>query len=114
MNDDDVRTLVGRRIKELRRNLGVSQFALGEKVDINQRQIALIEGGKSFPSLATLNKLSQTFNCEIKDFFEFQHLKDDLALKTEMCKMLEDFTSEQIQLCYQIMKSINEKFRPSI
>ncbi len=108
MNDEEVKIFVGQRIKQMRRHLGISQFALGERVDINQRQITLIEGGKSFPSLPTLNKLAQVFNCEIKEFFEYEHLRDDLTLKQEMLEMIESFSSSQIKLSYKLLLGINE------
>ena len=56
MDDKKVKILLGKRIKQLRQSFNFTQFVLGEKIDINQRQVAQIESGHSFPSLSTLVK----------------------------------------------------------
>ena len=65
----EIKKAIGRQIKAYRKSLGLTQFSLGEKIDINQRQIAVLESGKSFPTLKTLVSLSNVFNCNVSDFF---------------------------------------------
>ena len=43
MDDKKVKILLGKRIKQLRQSFNFTQFVLGEKIDINQRQVAQIE-----------------------------------------------------------------------
>jgi len=92
-----IKKAVGAKIKKHRNNLGLTQFVLGEKIGIDQRQIAQIESGKSFPSLKTLTKLANEFKCEISDFFsvrnETKHSKERLlelipSLKENEIKIL--------------------------
>lgn len=66
MNEEQIKILFGQKIKKLRNNLNVTQFTLGEMVGINQRQITLIELGKSFPSLKTLIKFANILIASFK------------------------------------------------
>ena len=69
MNEEKVKILFGKKVRHLRNNLNLTQFALGELINVNQRQITLIEAGKSFPSLKSIIKLAEVFSCDIKDLF---------------------------------------------
>lgn len=46
MEKAEVKKYVGQKVRAYRLHLKLSQFALGEKVGINQRQVAQIECGK--------------------------------------------------------------------
>ena len=105
MDDKKVKILLGKRIKQLRQDLNLTQFVLGEKIDINQRQVAQIESGKSFPSLSTLVKLAKVYNCEIKDLFNYKHLEDERILKDNIVSNLD---RQESQLLYAIAKVIKE------
>lgn len=74
MDEKTIKMLLGLRIKQLRKGLKLTQFELGEKIGIDQRQIAYIEGGNSFPTLKTLNNFTKVFNCQLKDLFDYEHL----------------------------------------
>lgn len=62
---------MGDILKEYLINMNLTQVNLGKMIGITQRQITLIETGKSFPSLATMIKFAKVFKCNIKDFFDF-------------------------------------------
>ena len=53
MNDIELKTLLGLKIKHYRNQLKLTQEELGEKINRTQRQVALIELGESFPSPQT-------------------------------------------------------------
>lgn len=52
----------GRRIKELRKELEISQKLLAEKVGIKQNTVAQYEKGTAKPSLEVLVKLAIAFD----------------------------------------------------
>jgi transcriptional regulator, XRE family len=108
MDDKKVKILLGKRIKQLRQDLNLTQFVLGEKIDINQRQVAQIESGKSFPSLSTLVKLAKVYNCEIKDLFNYKHLEDERILKDNIINIVSNLDRQESQLLYAIAKVIKE------
>ena len=97
MDKADVKKYVGQKVRTYRLHLKLSQFALGEKAGINQRQIAQIEAGKSLPSLSTLIKFSEIFHCEIGEFFEQNIVKTKEELKQEIINILDDFHAGQLE-----------------
>ena len=109
MDDKKVKILLGKRIKQLRQNFNFTQFVLGEKIDINQRQVAQIESGHSFPSLSTLVKLAKVYNCEIKDLFNYNHLEKEEKVKENIINIISNLDKKDAQLLYAIVKVIREK-----
>ncbi len=105
MKDIEVKRTVGKKIKKFRQKNGLTQFKLGELVDINQRQIALIESGKSFPSLTTLVKFTEVFNCNIADFFEAEPLVSERDLKDLLIEQIEKADYSDCKRLYSVMTS---------
>lgn len=106
MNEDLVKILFGRKIKRLRHNMNLTQFALGELANINQRQVTLIESGKSFPSLKTIIKFADVFSCNIYDLFIFDNHQDIDVLRENIDKTIAEFSPEQIRALYTIVKEL--------
>lgn len=107
MNEEQIKVLFGQKIKRLRTNLNITQFTLGELVNVNQRQITLIESGKSFPSLKTLVKFTQIFSCELQDLFLFENLQRRETLENELINILKKTSSDNIRFLYTIAKELN-------
>ncbi|MEM6282988.1 MAG: helix-turn-helix transcriptional regulator [Chloroflexota bacterium] len=55
-------SLAGKRLRELRRAVGLNQDELGEKIGASYQQISRIERGESNPTPETLVALAQVFN----------------------------------------------------
>lgn len=102
MDEIIVKKLLGLRIKQLRKNKKLTQFALGELIDIDQRQIAYLEGGNSFPSLKTLIKFSNVFGCKIQDLFNYEHLHDKVDVKTKIKEKISSMDNDTLKMLYQI------------
>ena len=106
MNEEEAKILFGKRIKQLRTSLDLTQFTLGEMADINQRQITLIETGKSFPSLKTLIKFCEIFSCSLQDLFMFENLQDREILKTELDEIIKKSSNDKIKVLYTVAKQL--------
>jgi transcriptional regulator with XRE-family HTH domain len=61
---------VGRRLRELRLENGLSIRALAEKSGLNFNTLSLIENGKTSPSVSTLQQLAKGLEVPITVFFE--------------------------------------------
>ena len=107
MDEITIKKLVGLRIKQLRKQKGLTQFSLGEKICMDQRQIAYIEGGNCFPSLRTLKNLAEVFGCGLKDLFDYEHLMGEDHLKKEISKKLETTDEERLKLYYSVINAID-------
>lgn len=62
----------GIRIKEIRRNKGLTQKQLGEKCHIAESTIRRYESGNLNPKIETLQKIADALGCDIFDLTEIQ------------------------------------------
>lgn len=60
---------VGRRIRELREERGLSLRALAEASGLSVNAVSLIERGQSSPTVSTLHRLAAALGVRIVDFF---------------------------------------------
>lgn len=75
---EDVLRLVGGRIKDIRRSMGLSQDQLGEKCGFHNSYIGGVERGERNVSLENLAKIADALHVEMKELFDFQiHKKMD-------------------------------------
>jgi transcriptional regulator with XRE-family HTH domain len=80
--------LLGLRIREVRKARQLSQEKLAEKVGVDPKQISRIEGGKSAPSLDTLEAIAKHLQVEMKDLFDFQHLVPEERIEEQVLRLL--------------------------
>lgn len=57
--------LIGKRLKELRKKSGMTQYQLGKMINVTKVSICCYEKGTRTPSLETLIDLSNIFNVNI-------------------------------------------------
>lgn len=57
----------GEKLKILRKNKGLTQAQLAEKIEITEKHISKIEVGIYFPKYSTLNKILQALDLKIEE-----------------------------------------------
>lgn len=67
---------LGNRLRDLRRQQGLSLRALAEKSGLSANTLSLIENGKTSPSVTTLQQIALALNIPITSFFEVQVNRD--------------------------------------
>jgi transcriptional regulator with XRE-family HTH domain len=65
----DIRKKVGDRIKELRKELELTQEALAFKAEVDKTYLNEVENGKRNISVINLEKVILALNSTVKDFF---------------------------------------------
>lgn len=88
--------LVGRKIRQLRRQHKLTQTALAEKIGIHQSDLSRMEQGEYKVGLDTLLKILQTFDLSMGDFFEENEAGTNIlhsykALSAAAKREVEDF-----------------------
>ena len=68
----DLAKQLGRRVHLFRKQNGLTQAALAEKVKISNEFMSGIERGAKLPSLLTLEKLAVALRVNLKDLFNFE------------------------------------------
>lgn len=83
MNDNDFAINLGNRIRELRKNKGISQLELAYDMDMSMNTISGIELGKISPKIDTLKKIAKRLDIDIAELFDFSALapKDKITRK---------------------------------
>ena len=102
---DNIKTLLGKRIKELRQKRRYTQEKLAEMLDISQNALSYIEMGENFFTSETLEKLATALDVQPNEIFSFQHLDKKENLLNEIVQMLEK-NPNKIQEIYKITKAI--------
>ncbi len=98
----DIKDLLGKRIKELRKEKNLTQERLAELIDIDTRNIIKIENGETFPRLKTLEKLLEVFQIGISELFIYEHLQDITLLREKVLKKLEK-DDDLVRLIYKML-----------
>lgn len=65
-----LRNTIGKNIKNLRLERGLSQEKLAEYVNLSREHLSCIERGKYSINLETLYNISEFFDIDIKHFFD--------------------------------------------
>lgn len=65
---------VGKRIKELRINIGISQEKLALRADVDRTYLAGVENGKRNLSIISLEKIINALNVSFSEFFKYMWL----------------------------------------
>jgi transcriptional regulator with XRE-family HTH domain len=71
----DIRVRIGKRIKELRLELSLTQEALADKVDLDKTYINEVENGKRNVSVINLEKIILGLDISIKSFYNTEDFK---------------------------------------
>lgn len=61
---------IGERIRNLRKNNGMSQRKLADLMELNHSAICKMENGKSYPSRKNAEKLAHIFAVDLSTFYE--------------------------------------------
>lgn len=98
--------LLAIRIKQLRKSRGLTQEKLAELIGRDTKHISKLEIAGSYPSIDTLERIATALNIEIKEFFNFDSLKDVNYIRAEFKKMLNYSDEKHLQMLYKIHDDI--------
>jgi len=98
--------LLGMRVREVRKARQLSQEKLAEKVGVDPKQISRIEGGKSAPSLDTLEAIANNLQVEMKDLLDFQHLVAEESIEDQALRLLLLMDDQTKRLAIRILRTL--------
>jgi transcriptional regulator with XRE-family HTH domain len=67
---DDVRFMVGRNVKRLRKAAGLTQAALAEQMGVDRAYVSGLELGQRNPTVVTLWHISKALGVGLQAFFD--------------------------------------------
>ena len=93
---------LGKKIKRMRINRGLTQEQLAEAVDVSQRTLSGIEIGENFVTAETLDKIIKALNTTSEDLFATNHLKEEQELVEEIKKQYKNNFKKSNKIRYFI------------
>lgn len=103
---EDFSLKLGKRIKELRAKVGLSQDQMAEQAGISGKYLGEVERGEVNVSALILAKLAVVLQLSLPDLLSFEHHASCEKLREEMSRMLDDADDETVRLSYRILSSI--------
>lgn len=99
---------VGKRTKELREARKMKQVELAELIDMEATNLSKLEKGVHLPKEENLNKITNALNVDIKDLFDFGHLKTKEELVRDINSIFEQSSLEEMQFFHKILMAYKE------
>ena len=93
-----IKSKLGKRIKELRKQKGYSQEKLAEKLNIAQNTLSKIELGENFLTAETLEKLIFALEVTPSELFDFEHHKPHDNLVQDIKDYLTSIQEDEVKL----------------
>lgn len=106
-----VKEELGKKIKRMRLNRGLTQEQLAEEVDISQRTLSGIEIGENFVTAETLDKIIKALNTTTEELFATSHLKEQQELLDEIQKRITYIAKypQKLDILYNVIKSLTKE-----
>lgn len=99
---------LGKKIKRMRINRGLTQEQLAEAVDVSQRTLSGIEIGENFVTAETLDKIIRALNTTTEELFATNHLKEEQELIEEIENNIKTISKNptKLDILYNVTKSL--------
>lgn len=99
---------LGQRIKELRKRNGLTQAGLAEIIGMETTNLCKLENGAQLPKEENIEKLARALKVNIKDLFDFGHMKSKTMLQNELIEIIREAGRKEIELYYKIIMAVKE------
>ena len=111
---DNVRVLVGERIRSLRKERGWSQEELGEKADLHHTYVGAVERGEKNASIDTLDKIADALGIEMVDLFTLTKGKMNVdKLRTYIIEEVKESSLEMLKLIAALIQTTRNEKAPA-
>ncbi len=98
----NVKILLGKRIRELRKKRNLTQEQLAELIGIEIPSLSNIENGKNYPNSETIDKIARGLQVQIFEIYMFEHLEE--FNREEMLRQLINMVENDFNLLKIIYK----------
>lgn len=100
--------LLGQRIKELRKRNGLTQAKLSEIIGMETTNLCKLENGAQLPKEENIEKLAKALKVNIKDLFDFGHMKSVSVLQDELISIIKNSARKELELYYKLIMAAKE------
>lgn len=101
----DIKKLLGKRIKEVRKSKGLTQEQVAEIIGMEPASLSNIENGRYYPTSDNLEKIINVLGVKPSELYSFEHLAPEPELISEMNEAMQnDF--KLTQLMYKFFQAV--------
>ena len=104
---------VALRIKTIRKQKGLTQELLAERIDRTTDAVSQLERGRSLPSFETLERLSAALGVPIRDFFDLDDQSKSSprreSLFTKLIYLARNMSDKELQTAVQLLEVISDR-----
>ncbi len=107
MDEQQLKTLFGKRVRELRKSQKLTQEELAELIWMDPQHLCKMENGNHFPTLKNIIKLADVLNIEVKDLFSYDNSEENQLLdkiKIEVKKL----NKKELQFLLKTISALKE------
>lgn len=104
---------IGKRIREARLKLGLTQEKLGERAEVHYSYIGQVERGHKTPSIRTLRKIAYALNTPVEYLLEEAtdyRIPSHQLLLGELNGLLRDCSPDDLRLFIAVIRLFKARF----
>ena len=106
---EDIKLLLGERVRNLRKQKGLSQEGLGWKSELHFTYIGGIERGEKNCSINSLCKIAKGLDVDVIELFKFPNeMKNANQLKRLVKNKIDEASPKTLNLITELMKVLEE------
>lgn len=113
MSENQIYKIIGKRIREEREKLGLTQEELADKVNMHPSFIGQLERGTKKASIVTIQRIVQAFNVQAGELFgEKRKQKDKFGeFQIKIAGLIGNFTKSEQQFLYETTKELGRRIK---
>ena len=104
----DKKSLLGKRIREIRKSQGLSQERLAERAGISAQYVSNIERGKENPTLDLLLRLADALKVSLGQMCDFETVEDmnQRKMRSSIGAILQKADPDRLRLALKLLRSL--------
>lgn len=104
----DKKSLLGKRIREIRKNQAISQEQLAERAGISAQYVSNIERGKENPTLDLLLRLADALKVSLGQMCDFETVEDmnRRKMRSSIGAILKKADPDRLRLALKLLRSL--------
>lgn len=106
-NQSNKRTLLGRRLRDIRKAKGWTQEELGSKADVSYKFIGEIERGLQNPSFDVLVKIADALEIELFELFRFEQENSSRKdIESHISKIMKGVSEDDLRRMFFVLRGL--------
>lgn len=100
--------LIGKRVKEVRTEKGISQAELAEKCKTSAQYLSQIENGRKQASLQTLVSVAEVLEVSLNELLSGNQVNNPAEYQRDVFRIFEGCSSYEKRVLFELLRSAKE------